>query len=410
MRKILDYKKEARRVLLDNFHKTGSRYICPSWPHYKSQWLWDSSFHAISCASLGLEDLAKNEIRQLLSFQDDRGWMPHQMYHNRYQWYDFERFLYGKGASPRNSSLVGMPVLAQAVEAVDNDIFTEEVIVQVIKFYKYFLEYRDAKNIISVISPRESGRDASPEFDFFRPVAPKKYNLINKALDPVFVLWLELRYVRMGWDENKILDSNIFNVKDVVAHCIWLDGLYSIRKLLNKIKKPYLFNDLDGVIKEAHNALLKYSWDDEYRAFFPIRVGYGKIKRMSLGSLFPLLSEDLSKEKADRIVELIKNPNEFWTPYPIPSVPLSDLEFDGESTFPIWRGPTWININWFIIRALVRHGYKDVAREIAQSSIKMVSRHGYYEFYSPKTGRGMRVKDFGWSTLAVTFPEIVGLS
>ncbi|MDX1535389.1 MAG: hypothetical protein R3346_01325 [Candidatus Spechtbacterales bacterium] len=402
----MNIRKEARLVLLKNFHGTKGRYITPATEHYKSQWFWDSCFHAISCSELGMYDMAKKEITQLLKHQDERGFIPHLIFHGIYDWYDVERYLYGKGRRPTSSSIVGQAVLAQAVEAIDDDEFTNAVIEQVVAFYKFFVTYRDAENVLSIISPRE-GRDASPEYDFFRPHAPKFLNILNRILDPLYTHILEWKYLRMGWNEKKILASNIFHVKDLVAHCIWLDGLYSLRRLLKKIERENLFPDIDEVIERGVNSLIENCWDEETKTFYPIRVGYGKINQVTLGTLFPLLIEDLPKEIELSIIEKLTDPKIFWTPYPIPSVPRNHPEYNPGSSYPLWRGQSWICINWFIIKALAAKGYKDIARELAEKSTKMVEMSGFNECYNPETGAPLRVKNLAWSTLVVTFPKLV---
>ncbi|MDX1607666.1 MAG: hypothetical protein R3251_00440 [Candidatus Spechtbacterales bacterium] len=401
-------REEAKRVLLNNFEATGKRYITPAWPHYRYQWVWDSSFHAISASELGLDDIAKNEIRQLFKYQDSRGWIPHFIYHGYYAKWDAEMWLYGKGLRPKTSSLVGQPVIAQAVEAINDKNFSAEVAEPLVKFYKYFIEYRDAYNVVSIISHRESGRDAAPEFDFFRPVLPKRFNRLNGFLDFLFTLFIDFRNLLLGWDEEKILQRGPFNVKDVGEHTIFIDGLYSLKNILKSVDMLYLFPNIDEAIKRSINALIDTCWDKEDKRFYPVRVGHGMLKdHYSIGNIMPLIIKDLPREMVEGIVKDIKDPNLFWTKYPLPSVSVSDSEFLPDKIFPIWRGPTWINTNWFIIRALVQHGETDAAKEIAERSKEMIKRKGYWEFYDPYTGEGMRIEDFAWSTLVVTFDKLV---
>ena len=134
------------------------------------------------------------------------------------------------------------------------------------------------------------------------------------------------------------------------------------------------------------------------------------IKTLTVGNLFPLLLPNLPREQARILVDNLTDPAKFWTPYPIPSVAVNDRRFDGANKGKFllcnWDGPTWINTNWYLIQGLLRHGYGEVAREVAQRTLAMVEREGFWEFYNPFTGKGMRVKDFGWSTLAVTFPRL----
>lgn len=406
---IGNIREKARSTLLKNFEATGGRYITPAWPHYKHQWMWDSCFHAIACAELGMHKIAINEITTFLEFQDERGFIPHQIHRGIFKWKDLEQWLYKDGGwgIPRFSSIIAPPLLAQAVDAIDDDKFTLEIIEKIVKFYKYFIKYRDAENILSVFTPRETGRDSDPNFDFFRLSAPKFLGFLDTVFDYISILKLEWQYKRMNWDEDRIMKANIFHVKDLATHCIWVDGLYSLKKLLVKINKENLFENIDEVISKAEHAVFEKSWDSADKMFYCIREGYGVIKRVSVSNLFPLLLKNISYEMKKSLVNKITDTHEFWTAYPIPSVSLSDKAFNPLRTWPIWRGPTWINANWFLIRALVRHGHVDIAQTISNQTIDMVSREGFWEFYNPFTGKGLRVDNFGWSTLVVTFPKIL---
>jgi glycogen debranching enzyme len=65
----------------------------------------------------------------------------------------------------------------------------------------------------------------------------------------------------------------------------------------------------------------------------------------------------------------------------------------------VWRGPTWINSNWYIARGLMRHGRLDLARHIASRSVDLMRLSGIREYYNPTTGQGRGAPDFSWSTI-----------
>jgi len=67
----------------------------------------------------------------------------------------------------------------------------------------------------------------------------------------------------------------------------------------------------------------------------------------------------------------------------------------------LWRGATWINANWFVVKGLQKHGYSDIADEIIEKMCKMITKYGFREYYNPETGLGYRRKNFGWSTLII---------
>ena len=67
----------------------------------------------------------------------------------------------------------------------------------------------------------------------------------------------------------------------------------------------------------------------------------------------------------------------------------------------IWRGTTWINTNWFLVRGLRQHGFTDLADGIRARSVELVNAHGFRESYNPLSGEPLGATEFGWSTLVV---------
>ena len=67
----------------------------------------------------------------------------------------------------------------------------------------------------------------------------------------------------------------------------------------------------------------------------------------------------------------------------------------------VWRGPTWMNSNWYLARGLRRHGHLELARTIEDRSAQLVERSGFYEYYDPVTGAGFGARDFSWTALVL---------
>jgi glycogen debranching enzyme len=66
----------------------------------------------------------------------------------------------------------------------------------------------------------------------------------------------------------------------------------------------------------------------------------------------------------------------------------------------MWRGPVWVNINYFFIEALRQIGEQDLAQELLLKTLDLVNRHGgIHEFYNPDTGQpAPKAADtFGWT-------------
>jgi len=126
-------------------------------------------------------------------------------------------------------------------------------------------------------------------------------------------------------------------------------------------------------------------------------------------SFMPLLSPHARPERVARLVrEHLTNPAEFWCAYPLSSVSLDDPTFDPIDMF---RGATWVNINWMVIEGLSRQGYPDLARELARKTVDLVGpryEHGtrvrsprLWEWYHPHTGEPLGNCQYTWSGLVV---------
>ena len=113
----------------------------------------------------------------------------------------------------------------------------------------------------------------------------------------------------------------------------------------------------------------------------------------------PLFAEILNRSEAKRLVEKhLLNPKEFWTNYPVPTVSIDEPSFDPKG---FWRGTTWIAINWFIYKGLLNYGFSDIAKQIQQSSINLIEKSGFREYFNPLTGEGLGAKNFTWGGLVL---------
>ena len=361
-------------------------------------------------------DDAKRELDRLFKYQIQKtGRIPHQIYGEMpagSNWRKIVRFypLY-KGWRPESSPYAGAPVIAQAVRAIDDKEYFLKHAQGLVDFYRYFTQYRDPDEdgLISVISTIEGGRDSSPEFDFFRIVRlPFSSQKIESFIQLLSMAWLELRHKLMGWDEKKILQGGAFDVQDLAIQCIWIDGLYDLQWMLQKWDGGYTrYREIEETIEKAEQAVFTKCWHEEDKAFYSMRNGSEHLRALTVASLFPLLLRNLPEHQKQALLRDLKDPSKFWSKYPVPSVAMSHPEFSADRTWPIWRGPTWINTNWFIIRGLVRQGHSDIARTIARRTETMVEREGFWEFYNPHTGAGMRIPNFGWTTLASVFDKYI---
>ena len=90
-------------------------------------------------------------------------------------------------------------------------------------------------------------------------------------------------------------------------------------------------------------------------------------------------------------------------------VPSYDLAGEGFDERRYWRGPVWINTNWLLWNGLSQHGQTEEADAILLSSLGLVARSGFHEYFDPFGGEGFGTDGFGW-TAALTLDHVQRLS
>lgn len=72
-----------------------------------------------------------------------------------------------------------------------------------------------------------------------------------------------------------------------------------------------------------------------------------------------------------------------------------------------WQGPAWVNTNWLIIDGLARYGFAAEAEALRLSTLELVRKSGFREYFNPLTGEPAGVSDFAW-TAALTVNLLSG--
>jgi len=377
-------------------------YICPDIERYPHQWLWDSCFHIIVNSKLNLQ-LAKAEFETLLKCQFENGLIPHMRYWTgKLSFIDKKIISYYKNSY--SSSITQPPLIPQALKEIynaNNDLeFVKKYINKIILYFDYLYNERvdigEKVPLLSIIHSWESGMDNSPIYD-------KALNISGRFL---IIKWAksllsQLKVLKeCNWNMDCIRKKDYFVYKDLLFNCVYIQGCRDLALLLKECDMKDESERFLKRAKELENLIIKHCWNSEVGLFFGL---YGKENTLdnikSVSSLIPLILDGLPLNLASILVEdHLLNESEFWTNYPIPSVALDEPSFSNREIL-LWRGPTWININWFIHTGLIKHGFIDIAEDLAQKSLKLISKEGFREFYNPITGKGMRAKNFGWSAL-----------
>jgi len=310
-----------------------SRWTTPDrWPH-RHMWLWDSAFHSLGSYYVDRE-LAKDCIRSVLTKQREDGFIPHTM-----------------APDPKyDSNMTQPPLLAwvawELYAQTHDAAFLLEVYPKISRHINWIVSNMDSlgTGLLQWEHPGpDSGMDNSPRFD---------EGFSFDAVDLSSFVANELEHL-----------AQIARALDRAAEAErWLE----LRKGLASRIEARLWRQEDGFY---YDRLKNGSWVDV----------------MTVDHFMPLFAGVASHERAETLVRRhLLNPREFWTPFPVPSVSLSDENFE----LDMWRGPTWINYNYLIVRGLERYGYLSEASSLARRTIEEIARWrgiggSIYEFYDP---------------------------
>jgi glycogen debranching enzyme len=145
--------------------------------------------------------------------------------------------------------------------------------------------------------------------------------------------------------------------------------------------------------------MLRWMWDEDAGLFWATRpVPAVRVNVRTPFNLFPLITGRLPESVNRRLVEHLTDKNEFWSRYPLPTVALNDPKYE---PLVMWRGPTWVNVNYLLIEGLQRTGFHDLARELRLRTLDLINLHkDIFEYYQPETGEvpPTAASIFGWSS------------
>ena len=402
----LELELAAQDILLGNLRRgtaewNGQEYsfVVPSLTGYPFQWFWDSCFHAIALIYIDLNQ-AKAELDTLMSAALTNGFIPHIIFwESEKRDYFLSRNLVAT-INPNFSSTIQPPILAYAVErvyhATGDEAFLQRSLPVLVKYYRWLKENRDpdGDGLLAIIQPEEAGTDCSPKYDEILGLTDLSNKGFIEALNKIYSSYELIRS-----DETGMLNADVFHVEDVLVNSIYALGLQSLARLLGNSIESLEFRDDASKTMES---LVNKCWDVDTEAFLVLN-GLQEIpnRTVTISSLMPIILPDLSPDIVKRLVEKwIISEDHFWLPYPLPSVPASNSKFiPGDPSGFIWRGPSWINTNWFITKGLKLHGYQELADDISAKSLACIQKSGFREYYNPYTGEGLGAKNFGWSTL-----------
>lgn len=346
-----EYALWVMRIGLLNTRYFFTREACvPSKIHYVGVWHWDQFFHALAYRHLD-QRLAEDQIRIVLDHQREDGMLPDAIH---------DEGLVTRLSAPVEADVTKPPLAAWTVlklyEKSGNRDFLEEVYEPLCRWHNWWMTLsRSDGYLCEYRHPFSSGLDDSPLWDDGMPVVSP--------------------------DLNTYL-------------CLQAESLARIAELIGL---PDDAQRWQRAADDFARAMQEHLWDETAGYFLATHLG-SPVRVLTPFNLLPLWVARYPEAMTSRLLAHLQNPAEFWSPFPLPTVALNDPKFDAKQ---MWRGPTWVNINYLFIEALNRQGHHDLARDLRRKTLDLIMQHrDIYEYYDPLTAERppKAAPIFGWTS------------
>lgn len=355
-------------------------YVSPSRLNYGSQWWWDEAFHMMVLRHLRDPGNPFDLLRNFWMHQGRNGAIPGAI-----------RFsLAGRKLRAESVGRATMPMQPPVIGLI-LDLLKDKPGWQgdIRPIYKGLLRwaewltgpYRDSNRngLIEYHHSFDSSADQSPRWD-------------GQLLDPSQIVG--------PMRPTESVDANV-----------WLALLWkNLAEMALLLGDPAAAQRQRAKSRQLMKRVNDLMWDEKEGFYFDIDAGtHRKIPVKTSYGFMPLLWQELPADRVRRLVEEhLLNPQEFRCEFPLPSVALNDPAFDPAD---MWRGPTWVNVNWMVVEGLHRHGLDDLATELARKTVELVGpryENGVrvrsprvWEWFDPLTGEALGNNQFSWSALVI---------
>ncbi len=325
--------------------------MTPSKVFYVGVWQWDAYFHSVAFRYVD-KRLAQDQMRILLDHQRSDGLIPDAVH---------DEGIVDHLDFPVVGDVTKPPLVAWAawkLFELDQDVeFLNEIYENIKRNTDWWFDDNDGdgNGLCEYWHPFSSGLDDSPLWDDGMPV------------------------------ESPDINSYL---------CIQQDTLAKIAHAIGEEADAAMWHRRAEMTIQR---MIDLMWDEKAGLFWATKNGMRVAVRTPF-NLFPLITGRLPKSIADRLVAELTNEEKFWPRYPIPSVALDDPKFDANT---MWRGPTWVNVNYLMIEGLFKAGYPEIARELRKRTLELIgNQKDIYEYYNPKTGINppKAAAIFGWTS------------
>jgi len=157
----------------------------------------------------------------------------------------------------------------------------------------------------------------------------------------------------------------------------------------------------------------RYMWDEETGFYYHVHKDTMKfstpagisLKRKEIIGLLPLWAGVADKARAEKLIGHLKNPDEFFRRFGIPTLSAADPYYDPQVLGCCrWNGPVWITWVYPVFMGLIESGHRDIAGQVLERMeeamiFQLARNHRLWESYSPDFTQLNSPKNYIWDAL-----------
>ncbi len=409
-------------AVLDGNHRHG--YTVPARGLYPYQWCWDSGPIALGWAAAGRWDEAWTELATLVEGQWASGMQPHIIFWEPSPDYFPGPDVWATDHDPPTTGITQppLPITAAArLHAADPDRARADARLRslwtpLVAWLAWLDRARRGPHGGSVVvHPWESGMDNSPCWDGALDRVPEGTHEHLERRDVATVaakqrptdaeyrrfLGIVADLVAAGWDTERQPEDSPFAVEDVAFTAITCRAAADLVAAGSDLA---LDTSTLTDIAERTRGALRALWHDRAGWFlsYDLRTD-APIPALTAGGLLAMWAGAATPEQADTMLDHLAE----WSRialYGVPSSDPRDVTFEPQR---YWRGPVWVLLNWMIAEGLADVGRADPAERLRATTLDLVRRNGFCEYFDPTNGEGIGGQGFSW-TAALTLAWLIG--
>lgn len=228
-------------------------------------------------------------------------------------------------------------------------------------------------------------------------------------------------------------DPSVYYRPDKSTAAIYLNSLL-YRELL---AAGYLWEELGdlpaanrwrGHAQDLADALHRHAWDERDGTFYSVDIGLravdaddwlhrGAPRRWSgillrvdnWSSFLPMWAGFATQEQAERMVERYRDTRTFAATYGVRTLSRLEKAYDlrASNNPSNWLGPIWGISNYLVFRGLLKYGFDDDARDLAEKTVRLFgadleANGSLHEYYHPDNGEPIITHGFqNWNFLVL---------